>query len=94
MSTDTLSPAVAWASAAFALPRPRAARLIMAVRQSVNNATGHGNRAAKRAAAIETSAWFDAQGGLTEADVDQLAARYAEEQGARRLFPHASSFHD
>lgn len=55
---------------------------------------GHGNRAAKRAAQIETAAWFEAQGGLTEADVDVLADRYAEKQGARRLFPHATSFHD
>ncbi len=78
----------------FLSGRLEAARLIIA-RNLAAFIPGHGNGAARRAAAIETAAWHDLHApGLTEADVDALAARYAEEQGARRLFPHATSFHD
>jgi hypothetical protein len=38
------------------------------------NARGNGNKASKRAAKIETNAWFDHHARLTEADVDRMAS--------------------
>ena len=39
-------------------------------------AYGHGNRAARRQADIETAEWFDHHTRLSEADVDALSHRY------------------
>jgi len=46
---------------------------IILFRMKLGNARGNGNKASKRAAKIETNAWFDHHARLTEADVDRMA---------------------
>ena len=48
---------------------------IILFRMKLNNARGNGNKASKRAAAIETAQWFDHHARLTETDMN---AYYAE----------------
>lgn len=61
--------------------------------------TGGGHRAERRKLALdsdrEQSQWFAANCGLTERDVDQLAAIYAEQRGESRLLAASgTNFHD
>ena len=53
---------------------------IILFRMKLNNARGNGNKAAKRAAAIETNAWFDHHARLTEADVDRMASLWEDKR--------------
>ena len=67
---------------ALGLSKPTAVRGIVASRLASNQARGHGNKAAKRAARIETNLWaeanewYEANIALREIDVEMLAAIY------------------
>lgn len=56
-------------------------------RLALQNATGHGNRAAKRAAQIETARWFD------EIDAEQQSDYQADFPRAYAA-EHGLNFHD
>lgn len=45
---------------------------IILFRMKAGNARGKGNKAAKRAALIETAAWFDTYGQLNDSDINAI----------------------
>jgi hypothetical protein len=66
----------------------KAAAVTLIVQANMERAAqwGHGNRAAKRAAHIETAQWFDSR-PLTGADLDAMAEQHAE----GRIFKRSAS---
>ena len=57
----------------FHFSKKAALHAIVELRMMSRNARGKGNKAAKRAAIIETNQWFDHHCRLTEADIDRMA---------------------
>lgn len=57
----------------YGFSKRAALHAIVSLRMSMDNARGKGNKAFKRAAMIETNAWFDHHCRLTESDIDTLA---------------------
>lgn len=90
----TLADRVRYWRGAFDLTARAAVALVIASNFAPTIATGNGNAAARRQAEIETAAWFDAQGGLTEAEVNDFAEEYAERAGDRRMLARHVNFHD
>lgn len=70
---------IGWKHAAVALNT--------AANLEVGQSRGNGNRAAKRAAVIETNAWFDHVSQLSDLDIDEMAEEF-EHRDTLRLSYH------
>jgi hypothetical protein len=62
------------------------AAVLLAFRASMEaqEARGHGNRAARRAAQIETSSWFDHRTRMSDAELDKMLGDLHERHGSSR----------